>query len=188
MMRAVLLLLWMTLLTGIVYPLAILFVAQVALPEKANGSFISREGHVIGSSLIAQRFKSERYFWPRPSAGDYNPLMSGGSNLGPTSAELARHVASRRKYLAQTHAVSVDAPVPEDLLFASGSGLDPHIRQSAAYFQLPRIAHARGWDANRVAEVRAIIDSLVEHNPRVFPGEPGVNVLLLNLAIDQKKN
>lgn len=183
-LRALLMLLGMTLLTGIAYPVAITFLAETFAPEKARGSFIHKDGHVIGSRLIAQKFTSDRYFWPRPSAIDYNALSSGGSDFGQTSVELGRLVQEREKFLREKHP-DVGENIPEDLLFASASGLDPHISQSAAYFQLGRVAHARKWNADQVELARRKIDKLVEHNPRVFPGEAGVNVLLLNLGIDQ---
>lgn len=177
-------LLWLTLLTGIIYPLVITFFADTFAPYKARGSILYKDGRVIGSQLIAQKFKSNKYFWPRPSAVDYNALSSGGSNLGPTSVELARQVQERQKFWMDKNP-DAGKHIPEDLLFASASGLDPHITQSAAYYQLPRVAHARKWNNDQVESVRRIIDDLVEHNPRVFPGEAGVNVLLLNLAIDK---
>ncbi len=186
MKRAMLLLLWLALLTGLIYPLFMTAIAQLAFPHKSNGSLIALNGHPIGSRLIAQSFKSERYFWPRPSAVDYNPLPSGGSNLGPTSALLAQEVARRRAFLTKAHGVPTGTHIPEDLLFASASGLDPHISQSAAHFQLDRVAKARGWDETSKKRAQLLIDSLIEHNPQVFPGEAGVNVLLLNLAMDNR--
>lgn len=183
-LRAFLMLLGMTLLTGIAYPVAITFLAGTFAPEKAHGSFIHKDGRAIGSRLIAQKFTSDRYFWPRPSAIDYNALSSGGSDLGQTSIELGGQVQERRKFWSDKHP-DAGENIPEDLLFASASGLDPHISQSAAYFQLGRVAQARKWNADQVELVRRMIDELVEHNPRVFPGEAGVNVLLLNLGIDQ---
>jgi potassium-transporting ATPase KdpC subunit len=186
LMRGLLMLLWMTLLTGIAYPLAITAFARLAMPNRAGGSLVKENGRVIGSTLIGQRFKSPQYFWPRPSAVDYQTLPSGGSNLGPTSARLAKQVAERRKALAEAHGVPLDTSIPEDLLFASASGLDPHISQNAAHFQLERVAKARSWDLARKERAHQIIDSLIEHNPRVFPGEPVVNVLKLNRMIDHE--
>jgi potassium-transporting ATPase KdpC subunit len=187
--QSLLMLLAMTLLTGIAYPLLITLLAHFSLPDKAAGSLIWKEGKPIGSSLIGQPFKEMKYFWPRPSAIGYNPLESGGGGLGPTSAQLAAQVTIRRaawaawQGLHEGEAFAVETP--EDLLFDSASGLDPHISQSAAYFQLNRVATARGWNEEKKEKVRRIIDTLVEHNPRVFPGEPGVNVLRLNLEIDK---
>lgn len=182
-LRATLMLFWMSLLTGIAYPMAITWIAEAFAPYKARGSIIRRNGRAIGSQLIAQRFKSDKYFWPRPSAVNYNALSSGGSDLGQTNAALAAKVKERQKFWKDRHPATGDN-VPDDLLFASASGLDPHISQSAAYFQLSRVAEARQWGPGQVESAREIIDELVEHNPKVFPGEAGVNVLLLNLAID----
>lgn len=183
-MRAFLILAWMTLLTGIAYPLAITMLAETFAPHKAGGSILTKNGTVIGSQLIAQRFKSGKYFWPRPSEVDYNTLASGGTDYGQGSAALAAKLEERRKFWEESHP-GIERNIPDDLLFASASGLDPHISQSAAYFQLPRVAGARQWSPEQLESARRIIDHLVEHNPKVFPGEAGVNVLMLNLAIDQ---
>jgi K+-transporting ATPase ATPase C chain len=185
---ALILLLTLSLLFGLIYPLAMTAVAYMAFRDKAQGSLIRLEGKLIGSRLIGQKFSSDRYFWPRPSAVDYNPLPSGGSNLGPTSAKLAQEVARRRESLTKAHGVKRDAYIPADLLFASASGLDPHISQSAAYFQIDRVMKARGWGEEMKKKAQDKIDFLIEHNPKVFPGEAGVNVLLLNLAMDNLQN
>ena len=182
LMRSFLSLFFLTILTGLFYPLLVTSIAQIAMPHRANGSLVWSQGRVVGSSLIAQRFKREGYFWPRPSAVDYHPLPAGASNLAQTSARLADQVENRRKALTEAHGAT---EIPEDLLFASGSGIDPHISKNAAYFQLSRVAHARGWNEAEKERVRSLVDSLVEHNPRIFPGEPGVNVLMLNLALDK---
>lgn len=164
----------MTLLTGIIYPLLVTLIAQFTMPSLSNGSLIIKEGLPIGSLLIAQKMTDNRYFFPRPSAIDYNPLSpSGGSNLGPTSLKLKSLVNERRQKLGE-HA-------PSDLLYASGSGLDPHISLKAAYFQIPRIAKARSLDEKYL---RQMIDS---HAERTFLGilaPQYVNVLILNQALD----
>lgn len=174
----------MTIILGIVYPLVITGITQAIFPHRANGSLLVTDGKVIGSALIGQKFESERYFWPRPSAIDYNPLPSGGSNLGPTSAELQRQIESRRSMLLKAHALSERTIIPLDLLFASGSGLDPHISPEAARFQVNHVARARGFDADGENELYKLIDRHIE--PRVLQifGEPRINVLKLNLALD----
>lgn len=177
MKTALRLFLWMVLLTGIVYPLLITAIAMMAFKHKSEGDFISIDGKLIGSRLIAQKFQSEKYFWPRPSSIDYNPLPSGGSNLGPTSAALKKAVEERKSALGKVHS----GDVPSELLFASGSGLDPHISTPTAYYQIERISKARGLN-------KELLKKLIDHHMegRLF-GVPCVNVLELNLALDKQK-
>lgn len=169
--------LWMVLLTGIVYPLLITLFA-FAFKPKSDGDFLSVEGRLAGARLIAQKFESEKYFWPRPSAIDYNPLQSGGSNLGPTSADLNKAVEERKNALAKAH---IGGEIPSELLFASGSGLDPHLSPQAAYYQIDRIAKARGFEAGNI---RKLIEGHIEGR---FLGVPCVNVLELNIELDKQK-
>jgi K+-transporting ATPase ATPase C chain len=172
---------WMTLLTGALYPLASAGISRTLFRDKADGSLVSANGAVVGSSLIAQNFSAPKYFWPRPSAAGngYDPTSSGGSNLGPTSAALVKAVETRR--LAMSMSNPGEGEVPQDLLFASGSGLDPHISPEAAKYQVARVAVARKWDP---AKVQALVDQLTEGPTFGVLGEPRVNVLKLNLALD----
>lgn len=169
-MPALRMLLVLTLLTGVIYPLLVTVFAQAFFSRKAGGSLIEHDGRVVGSSLIAQKFEKEGYFHPRPSAVDFNPLPSGGSNLGPTSAKLKAQFAAA-------------APgTPQDLIFASASGLDPDISPEAARFQIPRIAQARGLAPEALHH---LIDEQTQGLQLGFLGEPRVNVLRLNLALDR---
>lgn len=172
------------LLTGLAYPLAITGVAQLAFPRQAAGSLVTDErGNVVGSALVGQRVVDDRYLHGRPSAAGedgYDASASSGSNLGPSSAELQQRFASD---LARLRERNPDAgPVPAELLAASGSGLDPHVSPEAAQWQAPRIARARGIAVDRV---RALIVTHTEDRTLGWLGEPRVNVLLVNLALDR---
>src|SRR5512137_671360 len=173
-------------LTGLAYPLAVTLTARLAFPWRAGGSLVTDGSRgPVGSELLAQGFSSPAYFQPRPSAaGDhgFDPMASGGSNLGPTSARLRERVAAD---LARLRAENPSAPpaVPAELVTTSGSGLDPHLTPAGALWQVERVASARGVGA---ARVRALVADAVEGRDLGLLGEPRVNVLLLNLALDRQ--
>lgn len=169
-----------SILLGLVYPLLVTGVGKLIFPTQTSGDFISKEGRVIGAKNIAQKFEKEIYFWSRPSAVDYNPLSSGGSNQGPTSADLKKSVAERTEKLKKAHPEQGEPP--QDLIFASGSGLDPEISPDAAAYQSLRVARARGLD---IAKVQTLIQNITTNRQWGFLGEPAVNVLKLNLALDE---
>ena len=181
LIQSILLTIVFTVISGILYPLAITGISQVAFQDKANGSLLMRDGKVVGSELLAQQFTGDKYFWPRPSAGSYGTVPSGASNLGPTSQALQSNVTANAAAFRTGNKLAADAPVPADMVFTSASGLDPHISPEAARLQVGRVATARSMGAD---QVKALVEKFVESPQWGIFGEARVNVLRLNLALD----
>lgn len=174
-----------TVLLGIVYPLLITGIAQLAFPEKANGSLIVHGNKVIGSKLIGQKFDSEFYFWSRPSATGYGAMPSGGSNLGPTSSKLKQLVTERTLRFTGFNELPASETIPSEMLLASASGLDPHISPRAALLQVDRVVKARQFDDEKKQKLIQSINELAEVPQFAFLGENRVNVLMLNIELDK---
>lgn len=179
-------LLW-TVVTGVMYPVVITVIAQVAFNKQANGDLVVRDGKIVGSALLAQQFTGTNYFWPRPSACGYGTGPSGivassGSNLGPTSGPLQTNVMNNVAAFISGNNLPTDTVVPADMVFASASGLDPHISPEAARLQVARVAASRGLNEDKV---RTLVERFIESPQWGFLGQARVNVLLLNVALDE---
>ena len=168
----------------LVYVFFVTGIAQTFMPYQANGSLLYVDGKVVGSELIGQSFTSPGYFHGRPSAVDYDSAESGGSNYGPTSAELMKQVRQRIERVRRENGLPPDAPVPADLVLASGSGLDPHISVEGTMLQVPRVATARGLPES---EVKALVEQHIEYPQFGVLGREHLNVLKLNIALDEVK-
>jgi potassium-transporting ATPase KdpC subunit len=181
---AVIILAVFTVITGVLYPLAVTGFAQLAFADKANGSLVKRNGVIVGSKLIGQRFAAPNYFHSRPSAAgaSYDPTASSGSNLGPNNPVLLDSVTDRVKMYRAENSLDADAKVPVDAVTASGSGLDPHISVANALLQATRVARERGVSAEQILSLIGKYTN--DRSLKVF-GDPGVNVLELNLALDR---
>lgn len=176
----------LTILTGVLYPAAMTLLTQWMFPHKANGSMITQNGNIVGSELIGQKFVGDRYFHSRPSAIDYNPLPSGGSNFAPTSKALQDSIrANSQRFIVQNNLAAGNV-IPKEILFASGSGLDPHISPEAMYLQAARIVHARHLDSLKSMQLNQLIQQYTESPQWNLFGQPRVNVLKLNLALDRE--
>lgn len=183
--QTIIVFLGLSLVTGVAYPLLVTGAAQLIFPHQADGSLLEADGRVVGSELIGQQFDDSKYFWSRPSATSpaYNGAASTGSNYGPTNPAQLDAVRSRIEAVRKAHPTQ-HGPVPVDLVTASGSGLDPHISPASAEYQADRVAQARGIDAQRVRE---LVSRHIDGRTFGVLGEPRVNVLRLNLALDSLK-
>jgi potassium-transporting ATPase KdpC subunit len=184
LVTSILAILFFTVITGVFYPLLVTGIAQIAFPGKANGSLLRRNGRVVGSELIGQPFNDPKYFWSRPSATSpfpYNAAASSGSNYGPLNPALLDEVQGRIAELKKADSLNV-LPIPVDLVTSSSSGLDPDISIASAAYQVPRVARVRGLSENRV---RALVEAATAGRTLGILGEPHVNVLNLNLALDE---
>lgn len=177
----------LTVVTGIIYPLLITGIALVLFPEKSGGSLIVRNNIIVGSSLIGQNYDSTRCFWSRPSATGYNAMPSGGSNLGPTSKILVELTMQREKNFRIKNNLDKTTEVPAEMIFASASGLDPHISQKSALLQIDRVAEARGFTKTEKAALRKKVFELTEDPQFHILGKQRINVTLLNLELDTIK-
>jgi len=177
----------LTILTGVFYPLAVTLYANFFFKDKANGSLIYRNSLVIGSSLVGQSYDSSVYFWSRPSVNSYNPLPSGGSNLGPLSKRLKDQVENRAHVFREFNSIPDNIDIPSEMVFASASGLDPHISPRAALVQVSRIVHNRKFSKDQEMILTKLVIKLTEKPDFQILGEARINVFLLNLELDKIK-
>jgi K+-transporting ATPase ATPase C chain len=179
---AVKLLVVFTVIVGVGYPLVVTGFAQVAFPDKADGSLVEQDGRIVGSSLLGQAFEGDEWFQPRPSAADYDAFASGGTNLGPTNPVLIDSVRERVREYRRANGLAPGTDVPVDAVTSSASGLDPHITEANAALQAPRVAEARDLP---LRQVRRLIEDHTDQPSLGIFGQPGVNVLQLNLALER---
>jgi K+-transporting ATPase ATPase C chain len=184
---AIKLLLVFILITGLLYPLSVKLFANILFPQKAAGSFIEKNGQIIGSELIGQQFTGDKYFRPRPSAIGYQPMPSGASNLSQASASLKNEFDKRKNNFLHENFLNSKSTIPAEMLFCSASGVDPHISPAAALLQVKRIVMTRGLNEEQEQMVNKAIKHLTELPQLGFLGEPVINVLLLNLELDKIK-
>ncbi len=177
----------LTILTGVIYPLLVTGIAKTVFPAKADGSLLIKDNKIIGSKLIGQNFDSVIYFSGRPSATNYNTLPSGGSNLGPSNEKLRELVDERRLHFIRFNQLDSLTEVPAEMLFASASGLDPHISLQSAILQVERVANARGMNSTQKQQLMILVNNICEKPQFGFLGEERVNVLLLNSELDKLK-
>lgn len=177
--------LMLTIVTGVMYPLLIFGIGKIAFQSQANGSLINKDGKVIGSELIGQTFDSTIYFHSRPSAVSYQPMPSSGSNLGPISLVLQQRVDSLRKAYIEYNGLPANTNIPSDAIFASGSGIDPHISLENANYQIDRISKARGFDSGKKNKLTELVKKFTEAPQLGFLGEVRINVLKLNIELDK---
>jgi K+-transporting ATPase ATPase C chain len=187
LIRALRIFLLLTILTGILYPLIVTGIAQVLFPQKANGSLLVKGNEIIGSTLIGQQFDTAIYFMSRPSAVSYSTLPSGASNFGLTSDKLQKLVKNRRLHFTTFNNLDSMSVVPSEMLFASASGIDPHISPQAAYMQVERIAKYRNFSLSQKDRLKQLIKNQTEQPQFLLLGEDRINVLLLNLELDKIK-
>jgi potassium-transporting ATPase KdpC subunit len=179
------LLFYFTIITGVLYPILMTILSHAVFPFQSRGSVIESSGNIIGSVLLGQSFDSVIYFKPRPSAVAYNPIPSGATNWGPTSDTLKKTIEARRKGYIKTNMLSEETHVPEDAIFASASGVDPHISIENAVLQSNRVALARNFDEGKRAKLRELINRLIEKPQFGILGEERINVLKLNIELDK---
>jgi K+-transporting ATPase ATPase C chain len=178
-------LLLFTIITGVIYPLAITAIGQIILPFKSNGSLIKLDNKVIGSELIAQKFENDKYFQSRPSSTDFTSMPSGGSNLAVASLDYKTKSDSMYSSFKEKNLIPKESPVPSEMMSYSASGVDPHISKMAALLQVNRISKARNFDVNKRNKIINIIDSFTEKPQFGILGEERINVLMINMEIDK---
>ena len=184
-LTALRLLLVLTILTGVFYPVTMTLLSNVIFPHQSNGSLIEKNGVITGSELIGQKFISDRYFHSRPSAIDYNPMPSNGTNWGPTDKRMQDSAKARAVQFKLQNNLSATLTVPKDMLFASASGVDPHISPKAAQLQIERIAKTRGFNTEQTSSLKKLVENFTEGPQMKLFGDLRVNVLKLNLALDE---